>query len=138
MYHLRRESFAYRAYARITLRNRTAAPIHFARCMPGDTLPMFGLRRTGPDSTRSFFVDWAWACVGGVPTGELRPGDSLEVRVPLGSYDQPQMSPPLRPEELIGLLRAQFSLCRARVADSDYCDPVPQAEAQSNAFEVRY
>ena len=138
VYHLRREPGEYRAYASVTLRNRTGGPIHFARCMPGDMRPMFGIRRTGPDSTARLFVDWAWACVGGVPTGELASGNSVVVRVPLGSIDQPNMSPPLRPEHLVGLLRVQFQLCRARNDDSDNCDPVPQADAQSNAFEVRY
>ena len=138
VYHLRREPGEYRAYASVTLRNRTGGPIHFARCMPGDVRPMFWLSRTGPDSTARLFVDWAWACVGGVPTGELAPGNSVVVRVPLGSIDQPNMSPPLRPEHLVGLLRVRFHLCRARNNDSDYCEPVPQADAQSNAFEVRY
>ena len=138
IYHLRRGPGEFSADAAVTLRNRTRGPIHYARCMPGEPGPMYGLMRTGPDSGATLFVDWEWACVGGVPNGELMPGDSLVVHVRLGSSDQPQMSPPLRPEHRIGLLRVRFQLCRTRNADSDFCDPVPQAQSQSNAFVVRY
>ena len=138
VYRLRREPGAYRAYAIVTLRNRSVAPLHFARCNPSSTGPMFDLGRTGQDSTASFFVDWAWACVGGVPTGELAVGDSVSVQVMLGSGDQPLMSPPLRAEQLVGTLRVWFRLCRTKIADSDYCDPMARRETESNAFVVRY
>ena len=94
--------------------------------------------RTGPDSTATFFSDWAWACVGGVPTGEIAVGDSVSVQVWLGSGDQPLKTPPLRPEHIVGTLRVFFHLCRNRLADSDYCDYLPRSETESNAFEVRY
>lgn len=138
VYHLRRETGAYRAYATVTLTNATAAPLHYARCSPASTGPMFYLHRTGADSARTFFTDWAWACVGGVPTGSLAPGASLSVHVPLGSVDQPNMYPPLRPEHLVGLVRVTFALCRAPVADSDACEPLAGGAAESNAFDVRY
>lgn len=138
VYHLRRTPGMYRAYATVTLRNRTSAPLYFARCNPASTTPMFSLGRTGPDSLATFFVDWAWACVGGVPTGELAVGDSVAVQVWLGSVDQPLMTPPLRPEHLVGTLRVSFHLCRNKLADSDYCEYLPRAASESNAFEVRY
>lgn len=138
VYTLQRVSGAWRAYATATFRNTTSATVSFARCMPSDTIPMFGIRRTGPDSTRQLFVDWDWACVGGVPTGEIVPGAEKTVRVPLGSIDQPSMQPPLQRDWLIGLMRIELRLCQQPVADSDDCDPLPQAQRQSNAFEVRF
>lgn len=137
-YTLVRRQGEYRAHVTATLTNTTTEPLHFARCMPGSTTPMYGLRRTGPDSTRTLFSDWAWACVGGVPTGRLLPGQSVSVRVPLGSVDQPNMSPPLRPEHLIGRMRVSVALCAAAVSDSDYCVPLPLAQRESNAFVVTY
>jgi len=99
---------------------------------------MFSIGRTGTDSLRRHFIDWAWACVGGVPTGVLAPGLSVTVRVPLGSIDQPNMQPPLRPEDLVGQFRVALSLCASNVSDSDSCTPVPQAARRSNAFVVHY
>jgi len=138
VYTLTREPGAWRAYALATYRNTTGISVAFARCMPSDTLPMFGLRRTGADSSRQLFVDGAWACVGGVPTDSLAPGAAVTVRVALGSMDQPAMQPPLQTDWLIGRMRVQLALCRRQVAASDDCDPVPQAQSQSNAFEVRF
>jgi hypothetical protein len=86
----------------------TSAPIRYARCKSGpDVGPLLGVRRTGADSTRRPWTDLGWACVGGVPTGEIRPGDGVTVTVRVGAYDQPTMS------------------------------PLPQALRQSNAFDVR-
>jgi len=99
---------------------------------------MFGVRRTGPDSAAKLFSDLAWACVGGVPTGEIPVAGTVTVRVPVGSVDQPAMQPPLEPEELIGLMRVELSLCKKYSADSDDCDPLPQAQRSSNAFYVTY
>lgn len=138
VYHLVRTPGMYRAYVTATYTNNTAAPIHFARCGTGATTPMYGVRRTGPDSTARLFIDWAWACVGGVPTGTLAPGASVTVRVPVGSIDQPNMSPPLKPEDLVGTMRIVFSICKSRAGDSDYCEDVPGAQRQSNAFRVVY
>ena len=130
---------AWRAYPIAIYRNTTNAPIHFARCTSSSTLPMWIVRRTGADSTRRLFGDHAWACVGGVPTGSIAPGDAVLVRVILGTVDQPDMQPPLQLEWLIGQMRVELWLCRGAVADSDDCvEPLPQAERQSNAFEVRF
>lgn len=137
-YTLRRESGAWRAYALATFRNTTGAPVAFARCMPSDTLPMFGVRRTGADSTRELFLDWAWACVGGVPAGSVAPGGAVTVRVPLGSVDQAMMQPPLQADWLVGRMRVELELCVPPVAAWDDCQLLPQAQRQSNAFEVRY
>ena len=138
VYHLKRVPSAYRAYVVATFRNRSASTVYFARCNRQSTTPMFGVRRTGIDSTAWLFSDVAWACVGGVPTGELAPGDSVTIRVTLGSGDQPAMQPPLRPEHLVGLMRAELSLCRKYSPDSDDCEALPQTERSSNAFLVRY
>ena len=138
VYHLKRFPSEYRAYVMATFTNNSAAPVYFARCDRRSTTPMFGVRRTGPDSTAKLFSDFAWACVGGVPTGEIPVGGSITVRVPVGSVDQPAMQPPLKREELVGFMRVELSLCKSSLADSDYCDPLPQAKRSSNAFQVRY
>jgi len=138
LYHLRRNPGEYRAYVTATYRNISSAPVYFARCGPGATGPMFSIRRTGADSTRTFFVDWAWACVGGAPTGTLNPGDSTVMRVAFGSVDQPGMMPPLQPGDLVGEFRIELILCAQYVADSDDCTPAPQSQRSSNAFSVRY
>ena len=137
-YHLRRSEGGYITYVTATYRNSGASPVHYARCNSASTGPMFGLRRTGTDSTRTFFTDWGWACVGGVPTGTIAPGDSVVLRVRVGSIDQPRMTPPLQPEHLVGDLRIELVLCARPSADSDYCAPSPQSQRSSNAFNVRY
>jgi hypothetical protein len=121
-----------------TFRNTTELPVYFQRCMPRDSTPMFNIGRTGPDSARSFFVDWAWACVGGVPTGILAPGQSVTIRARVGSVDQPSMQPPLKPGELVGLLRIRLVLCAHFRDDSDDCERLPDPFGRSNAFLVHY
>ena len=138
VYTLTRESGAWRAYALAAYRNTADVPVSFARCMPSDTLPLFSLRRTGADSSRELFVDWAWACVGGASSGVLAPGADIAVRVPLGTVDQPRMRPPLQLEWLVGRMRIELLLCEQPVTDSDDCVPLPQGRRQSNAFEVRF
>ena len=138
IYHLQRLPSEYRAYAVATYTNRTASPVYFARCNRESTIPMFGIRRTGADSAKKLFSDVAWACVGGVPTGEIAPGASVTIRAILGSMDQLAMQPPLKPEDIVGLMRVTLELCRTFSADSDYCDPVPDAQRISNAFLVSY
>lgn len=138
VYRLQRLPSEYRAFVTATFTNRSPSSVYFARCNRQSTVPMFGIRRTGADSTRVLFSDFAWACVGGVPTGEIAPGVSVTVRVPVGSVDQAAMQPPLKPEHLVGLMRVTLSLCRQYSADSDYCDPVSDAQRISNAFLVTY
>ena len=138
VYQLERRPTEYRAYVTATFTNNTGSPVYFARCNGESQTPMFGIRRTGPDSSKALFSDFAWACVGGVPTGQILPGGSATVRVPVGSVDQPAMQPPLKAEELVGLMRVTFLLCRSYSADSDYCDAVPEGQRISNAFLVTY
>jgi hypothetical protein len=137
-YHLRKVPGAYDAYATATYVNRTGGPVYFARCGSAATGPLFYLRRSGPDSTAAAFIGAVWACVGGVPTGTLAPGEALSVRVWLGSTESPNANPPIRPSERVGRFRVEFALCAAPAADSDYCVPVPQAQRQSNAFDVLF
>ncbi len=137
-YTLRRLPGSYRAYVQATYRNTTGAPVYFRRCDSRDPLPMYDIRRTGPDSVLPFFVDAVWACVGGVPAGVIAAGDSVTVRVSLGSVDQPRMSPPLRAGDLTGALRIALHLCARPGTDSASCELLPQAKRQSNPFVVRY
>jgi len=140
VYHLRRSPTEPGALAYVTAvyRNVGAGPVYFPRCTRNFAYPMYKLRRTGADSTRRLFTDWAFACVGGVPTGTIPPGDSVVIRVRVGSIDQPTMYPPLRPGDLIGDLRVELELCDHPSSDSDSCELAPQAKRSSNAFNVRY
>ena len=138
LYHLQRLPSEYRAFVVATYTNRTQSTVHFARCNRQSTIPMFGVRRTGADSSRNLFSDVAWACVGGVPTGAIAPGESVTIQAKLGTVDQPAMRPPLKPEDLVGLMRVELRLCRTFSSDSDYCVPVPDAQRISNAFLVTY
>ena len=137
-YRLQRRPNEYRAYVLATYGNTTPAPVYFSRCGIGAPGPMFGVRRTGADSTRRLFTDFVWACVGSVPTGTLNPGDSVIVRVPIGSFDQPTMRPPLALGDLIGSFRVELSLRTQFEADSDRCTLLPQAQRSSNMFIVSY
>ena len=137
-YQLVRGQGEYRAYVNATYRNDGPGPVYYPSCSGKSNGPMFGLVRTGPDSTAMLFTDFAFACVGGVPTGTIAVGQSVTVRVPLGSTDQLNMQPPLRPEHLVGLARVVLNLCGNYTADSDYCTPLPRAKRQSNAFLIHY
>lgn len=137
-YRLVRGEGEYRTYVTATYRNATTAPVHFARCNGEHQLPMYYVARTGPDSTRTFHVDWAWACVGGVPVGSIPPGARVTVQVSFGSIDQPGMFPPLKPEDLVGLFRIYMTLCVGSPPTSDQCVLLPPAQRQSNAFWIHY
>lgn len=138
VYHLQRLPSEYRAHVIASFTNRTGSPVYFARCSRNSATPMFGIRRTGVDSTKRLFSDFVWACVGGVPTGEIAPGGTTSVRVPVGSVDQSAMQPPLQPQQLVGLMRVTLVLCRKYSGDSDNCDAVSDAQRRSNAFLVTY
>ena len=121
-----------------TFVNTTGAPVYYRRCGIASTSPMFDLRLTGPDSTRTdVFTGVAWACVGGVPTGSLTPGEQVTIRVPFGGPDQPRAQPPITPERYTGRFRILLGLCVRYEADSDACERVPDRARQSNAFEIR-
>jgi hypothetical protein len=138
IYTLKRGPGAWYASALATYRNVDTVPVSFYRCLPTDTLPIFTVRRTGTDTTRPLFAGWAWACVGGVSAGSLAPGASITVQVPLGSVDQPHMQPPFQRDWMVGRMRVELQLCRLAAADSGTCEPMSQAERQSNAFDVRF
>ena len=137
-YRLERRTYEYRAIVRATFVNSTDAPIHYKRCMPNSAEPMFHVARTGADSGRTFFVDWAWACVGGVPTGVLASGDSITIEARFGSVDQPSMNPPLQAEQLVGQFRIYLDLCTRFTTDSDYCELQTAIARRSNAFLIHY
>jgi hypothetical protein len=137
-YRLVRLPGEYRAYVIATYRNTTGAAVYFARCGNGATQPMFAMGRTGADSTRRFFIDWAWACVGGVLTGLIGPGQTVTVRAPFGTVDQPLLQPPLDPQDLVGTFRISLDLCARYSDDSDRCELLPENERRSNAFLIHY
>ena len=138
VYHLSPRGGGYQAIATATYRNRTSAPMYYARCGEGPAHGLvYGRRRTGADSTRALFSDELPVCGAGMAIGVLPPGDSLTVPVRLGSLPQPSMQPSLRLEDLTGLQRVVFRLCDRPVAASDDCAPLPLAGRQSNAFDVR-
>jgi hypothetical protein len=106
--------------------------------LPDSDTPMYDVRRTGPDSTRSSLVGLAWACVGGVPTGLVPPAGSVTVQARLGGTTSSSATPTTEPEAGLGHFRVVLALCAEAVNDSDLCTPLPMPESQSNAFEVRW
>jgi hypothetical protein len=137
VYTLEHQDGGYVAEAVATYTNSTGRLVYYQRCTPEDTGPINWLRRTGEDSTARVSVGGAWACVGGVPTGQVLPGESLSARVSLGSTDSPQARPPITPEERVGRFRIEFALCARHADDSDNCEALPQAARESNAFDLR-
>jgi hypothetical protein len=137
VYTLRRTEGGYAAEAVATYTNTTGHTVFYQRCLPESTGPIYGLRRTGTDSTAPAVVGEVWACVGGVPAGRVRPGGTLTARVSLGSTDSPQAKPPITPAQRIGLFRIEFALCTEHAGDSEGCAALPQASRESSAFEVR-
>ena len=134
VYVLQRYNNASLSSAIATYVNRTGHSVYYQRCTIEDPNPMYGLRRTGPDSSRSLVTDLAWGCVGGVPTGVIASAESVTIRIRLGSLDEPNM----KPEDITGTMRVVLELCGDYRANSDPCVQLPLAERQSNAFVVRY
>jgi hypothetical protein len=137
VYQLRHEGTVYNAWANVSYTNNSGKPVYFARCSPASTSPMYGLRRTGADSTAPSFIGTAWACVGGVPMGSIAPNETISVRVWLGSTDSPLAKPPITQAMRTGRFRIVLLLCTKRFADSDNCQAMPGELMVSNAFEVR-
>jgi hypothetical protein len=48
------------------------------------------------------------------------------------------MQPPFQRDWMVGRMRVELQLCRLAAADSGTCEPMSQAERQSNAFDVRF
>ena len=137
VYRLRHRPGIYEATAHATYVNRTGRPVYYPRCHLQDDGPTFGYRRTGPDSARALFTDTYWACVDGLQPVVLQPGDRVAFDVRLGSFEQRQMTPPLRLDDIVGRMRIWLRLC-ARATDTAPCELLPMAERQSNAFDVRW
>ena len=135
VYHLVRGDRDYRATVTASYVNRTGAPVHFARCTSDWSTPKFGIARTGRDSTAPLLTCLAWACVGGVPTGVIAPGDRVTIRALLGGMDQ---TPPADSAFYVGRMRIHLELCRRHSGDSDRCERLPASESRSDAFTVRY
>jgi hypothetical protein len=138
VYVLAKAPGVFEAEAEAVYTNTTGHSVYYQRCLRESDGPIHWLRRTGPDSTARVFIGVGWGCVGGVPTGEVRPGGTLRARVWLGSTDSPQARPPIMPEERVGRFRIEFALCTSYSADSEACEQLPQAARESNAFEVRF
>ena len=138
VYVLEDQDGGYAAEALATYTNSTGRPVYYQRCTPDITGPIHWLRRTGADSTARVFAGDVWACVGGVPTGRILPGESLSARVSLGSTDSPLAQPPIASGERVGQFRIEFALCAQPANDSDACQALPQAARESNPFEVRF
>jgi hypothetical protein len=58
--------------------------------------------------------------------------------MPVGSFDQPQMTPPLQKQDIVGLMRMDFGLCQSSASDGVACKALPAEQRQSNAFLVVY
>ncbi len=137
VYHLRKTEWGYDAWARATYTNKTNSPVYFERCMPGDEGPVYGLRRV-TDQRTPMMMGIFWACVGGVPAGVIEPGESVVLRVWLGSADSPNADPPIRPEERIGIFRIFLLLFDRPTTNDEREDQLPEGDRRSNVFEVTF
>ena len=134
-YTLRRRGGVLEATALAVYVNRSATGVHFARCTSDSDDPLLSLRRELPPGA-SPIVGSPRACVAGVPTGRLAPGDSLVVKVWLGSVDSPSAYPPITMTDRTGIFRVLLDLCAEAVADSDECTLLPAGQRQSNLFRL--
>ena len=136
VYTLARVPGGYEATAIATYTNQTGHQVYYARCRPDDATPTFSLVRTSPMTAPSV-VGTPWACVGGVPTGSLRPGATITIRVALGSSDSPLAQPAIQPEQRTGSFRVLLDLCVTRAAESADCVSLPESARQSEVFDLR-
>lgn len=142
IYHLERNLDALDAWATVTYVNRTGSAVYFERCYFGDSTPTYTYQRIeGPSlfdragwSNRTV-VGIAWACYGGVPTGVLAAGDSISIRVWVGSADSPHAYPPVTYAERIGTFRILLDLCATYAIE--VCSLLPVEQRRSNEFLLR-
>jgi hypothetical protein len=137
VYYLTEAPGQFDAYALATYTNRTGKTVYFKRCRRNSVGPMAGVRRIDGKPSH-LTVGAVWACVGGVPTGEIPPGGSLSANVWLGSAKSPDADPPDRLDDRVGTFRILFQLCRSHEDDSDDCELLDDADRQSNPFEIRF
>lgn len=135
-YTLRRVAGGFDAVAKVVYVNRSSKPEHFLRCDPRSTGPRYSLQRVNPD-TGFFFVGGIWACVGGVPTGVLAPGDSMLLSVSLSSSDSPHAQPPITMGQRTGTFKIVVPLCKTPVAELKECPNGDYELRASNTFVLR-
>ena len=136
-YRLHRNGEQLDAEAVVTITNSSLNDIHYARCggFGPDEKPMFAVFRNAPDETRSE-VGVSYGCSGGVPSGRIAPGETVEATVWLGSHDSPNANPPVLMEHRIGIFRIRARFCEEAVEESGDCVDTPLETRQSNAFEI--
>jgi hypothetical protein len=133
-YHLRRVPGGYEANVVATFVNPTTGPLYYSRCSMQSPGPMYSVRRTGQDSAAVARISTAWACFSA--DGVLAAGDTIKVAVWLGSADAPNTSPAIKDAERIGQFRVELPMCSAPSPNPSACALLPQAQRQSNAFDV--
>jgi hypothetical protein len=136
IYTLRYRPNIYEAEAVARYVNRTGKPVYFARCTPEHQTPRYSLVPVEPRQ-RHPVLGLASACIGGVPTGVVAPGDSLLVRVWLGSMQSPYANPPITMADRTGCFRILLRLYRSPSEGSDFAEPLPEEQRRSNGFCVR-
>ena len=137
VYTLRKAPGIYDATAVATYTNSSNKPVYFNRCMGEDSTPVHYVNRAPPHEEVWSVVGSVWACVGGVPRGEVLPGGTLTVEVWLGSTDSPNANPPHRPEERSGRFRVVFELFSQPGTNDEYGAELSLRERQSNVFDLR-
>lgn len=137
VYQLRHVPGIYEATAIVTIANATGDRIYFPRCQPDDSLPMYGIRRSGAGSSGRSALGLPWACVGGAGSGSIAPRTMISVPVSLASGESPNSNPPITPDQRVGTFRVDFVLCRSPGTATE-CDQLPRALRQSNEFAVRF
>ncbi|HET7230165.1 MAG TPA: hypothetical protein VFJ16_09195 [Longimicrobium sp.] len=135
VYTLRRTSNMLDATATLRYVNRTGRPVHYLRCSPRRPEPLHSIVRAAPDTARiPLGVGVVRACAAG-PTGVLAPGDSVVMRVWIGSIDQREPDPRYTLRHRTGYMRILLDLCEGPARFSD-CTLLPEAQRRSNRFRV--
>ena len=138
VYHLSKTNWAYDATASVTYTNTRNSPVYFERCMPDSSGPVYQLQRAVDRDLESVVGEGAWACGGGVPTGVVEPGQTLEFQVWVGSSLSPYANPSILHEERIGLYLIMLILFDHPTTNDSNDRPLSDDERRSNVFEIKF
>lgn len=135
VYTLRSRPSVYEAEAVAHYVNRTGRPVYFAQCIGREPLARHSIVPVEPRQRRPV-LGVVWACAGGNPPGVVAPGDSLLVRVWLGSMESPHANPPITMADRTGCFRILLHLSHSPSEDSDALELLPEEQRRSNIFCV--
>lgn len=135
VYTLRRTPQGYDGTATLRYVNRTGRPVHYRRCATDRREPLHTTVRAPPDTARIPLGVGVVSACGAVPSGVLAPGDSIVMRVWIGSMDPRRPQPGYELRNRTGSMRILLDLCESPAREGD-CTLLPEAQRRSNRFRV--